>query len=277
MGRYKDYLIEQMDKEPDHSEYYEHELKSLQSRLSRIQIFLFSISVSLLIAIFTLVLSYATGADSEKWVKKSSIKMKLLTAVESEAPIDVLENIYLNRIAEKRTLRNIFSSFEEYYEYDTEFTKILIDLKSDLYTDSVAIFTKGKISNLRDSTAKHISNTIIEINQVNPFEKLFTPQKDLFENLRNKLLTSYAPIENDVNKIVDELYQQNTLVNEYLSDSKTSFWISIIAVLIALFTSGYQIYQNSSSRLAQVLLEIVKKQERIDNSGDDAQEEQTTT
>ena len=91
-------------------------------------------------------------------------------------------------------------------------------------------------------------DTIIrEYTESNPFDKLESGQKDLFENIRVKLNGNYSVVSDDVNKLSDELSNKNKLVNEYLSDSQTSLVVSIVSAFIAVILAAIQMWQNRSN------------------------------
>lgn len=107
---------------------------------------------------------------------------------------------------------------------------------------------------------------MLEHEEINPFDKLLVGQKDYFENLRIKTGSDYKNISNDVNNLADELHQKNLLVDEYLSDSKMSFWISIFAVFLSLAIGGYQIFTGRPEALKKLLLSLLAEPNGESNS-----------
>lgn len=47
-----------------------------------------------------------------------------------------------------------------------------------------------------------------------------------------------------MDKLSIEIYNNDVLVEKYLNNSTTSFIISIIALIVTMILSGFQIYQN---------------------------------
>jgi hypothetical protein len=128
-------------------------------------------------------------------------------------------------------------------------SSVLHDIRADFYTGENA-----PDSNLISA----INNIILSHEQKNPFDKLTNQQKDYFENVRQKSGDTYSLIQNDINNISEELYNQNLLVERYLSDSTTSLYVSIFSLLFALIVSAVQIHQGRPKKIAdnlKVLLE----------------------
>ena len=76
-----------------------------------------------------------------------------------------------------------------------------------------------------------------ENREKNPFDLLSDIQKEYFENLRIKLKNknTYDDVKNDVENIVSELNEKNRLVNDYLDKSNISYYLSIVALILAIF------------------------------------------
>ena len=125
---------------------------------------------------------------------------------------------------------------EDIYPESTTLTTILNDIKKEYY-----------IKNQKDSIYLTRLNTIlIEHEEVNPFDKLESNQKFMFENVRQKLDSHYVTVKEDLNRIADEMNNKNLLVDKYLDKSNLSYWLSIIALTLTVILSTIQIYQNSS-------------------------------
>jgi hypothetical protein len=179
----------------------------------------------------------------EKFPSSSSfpkkIRVEIKNAIENGAKLDVVKHIYNNReIEEPKIVKYLFSGLEDFYSESTSLSTILYDIKVDCYRiapiDSVFIERLGCI--------------IIEHEEINPFDKLESNQKFMFENIRQKLNENYPPIRDDLNRIADEMNNKNTLAGKYLSKSNMSFWISIGAVGITVILGLLQIYLNDRWR-----------------------------
>lgn len=72
---------------------------------------------------------------------------------------------------------------------------------------------------------------------------------------------------NDVNNLADELHVKNMLVDEYLGDSKMSFWISIIAVVLSLLIGAYQIFTGRPEVMKKLLLDVADEQRPSSGKG----------
>ena len=53
----------------------------------------------------------------------------------------------------------------------------------------------------------------------------------------------------DSESIANEMHNKNLLVDEYLADSTTSYWISIFALFLTIALSSYSIFQNRRRRI----------------------------
>ena len=127
---------------------------------------------------------------------------------------------------------------KNYYTEDYPLSGILNDLLVDYLQDS-----KSKDS-VYHTALCHI---ITENEKQNPFDNLEENQKYNFESIQVKLDSTYTKISPDVIKIAEELNNKNQLVNKYLNKSDTSYYISILALIITIIFSLFQIYQNYST------------------------------
>lgn len=187
--------------------------------------------------------------DRESGFAKT-VKQDIVISIRNGAPIEVVKNIYnlaQNNPIKNRVTYDIFSFLWDdskskkeavVYPMNTTLSRILEECRKDYYVNN----------NNEDSMYLHRLNSLISQNsQTNPFEGLDPNQKFLFENIRQKLDSSYIKVEPEINKLTDEMKNRNQLVNEYLSQSSISFTISIIALIFSLIISAYQIYQSYKS------------------------------
>ncbi|MEO4889647.1 hypothetical protein ABH040_20800 [Bacteroides thetaiotaomicron] len=196
-------------------------------------------------ALITIVIADPTD---EKYFNKDNLKKLITQAVKNGASIDNIKHIYDARLLEKKPF---FSSKDEFaaenYTENTSLSFILQDLLSGYYTNS----------NFKtDSLYLYNLKTIIKENEeTNPFDKL---------DIRLKTDSNYVKIQSDIIRITDELDSKNQLVNKYLNKSEISFNLSIIALIITILLSAYQIYQNYSStkNVQKVISEIFEKNKK---------------
>ena len=228
---------------------------SRRSVINRIMSFS-TISVAFL-SVAGLIITILTEPSDEKYFNKEKYKASIQLSVKNGAKIDNIKHLYDSRILEKKPL---FSSKDEfiskYYTENTSLSFILQDLLSDYYTNSK--FEKDSIYICK-------LNMIIKENQeTNPFDKLEISQKYNFENIRLKTDSNYVKIQSDIIRITDELDSKNQLVNKYLNKSEISFNLSIIALIITILLSAYQIFQNYSStkNVQKIISEIFEKNKK---------------
>lgn len=180
----------------------------------------------------------------------SNIKDEISIAISNNADIEVIKNIYENREIKGTTRISLLFDKKsgKTYFHNTPLSKILKDLYSDIYLNKESI----------DSNFLLKVEKIIKVHeQLNPFDKLQDNQKYNFENLQIKLKDKYSTVQNDVIKITNELYNKNMLVEKYLNKSNTSFWISIIALIVTIILSCFSIYQNRDGKFINLMRSVL--------------------
>lgn len=177
------------------------------------------IGLAIIALFFYWIWSWAFG-DDFNYKKKDELQAEIATMAKNGADLDSI----------KHHLSTAFTqSWGLIYRWSNE--------KSEHYRSDVLLLTVLKdIQNkaLLDSEKKIDTSEILKLisvhQQKNPFDGLEPNQKDLFENIRVKLNDNYGLISSDLNKLSDEFAMKNGLVNQYLSDSKTSLYISIASL-----------------------------------------------
>ncbi len=210
--------------------------------------------------VFFIGLTMANIIGSDELYFSKSIKVNIELAIRKKANLKIVKHIYSNRKLESKNILDIIKTKDRYLN-TIQLTTILKDLLEDHYTDSLSV--------VDDWYIERINALIIEHNQINPFDKLDLSQKSMFENVRFKLDSNYLTISNDINKIVDDLDEKNNLVTEYLNRSNQSFYISIIALILTLAFSSYQIFQSKSLKakyIQKILTEINSNNEDINEA-----------
>lgn len=205
--------------------------------------FLFYLLLFGLLVFLVYITTEAQKSLPEKFFSKD-IKANIQTVIKNGGKLDIVKHIYLNREIKNRGLIiPYFTKIEENYTESTTLTTILNDIKKDYFLkdqkDSLFLISLEKI--------------ISEHEEINPFDKLQSNQKFMFENVRQKLDSNYLVVREDLNRISDELNNRNILVAEYLDKSELSYWISIIALALTVIFSLIQIFQN-----------IKKKDKKVD-------------
>lgn len=197
--------------------------------------------LSLSVSIFGVSLFFLKEIEQEKRIPASyftkKVKDNIKLVIENGARLDVVKHIYLTReIKEKGIVIPFITKIEEHYPEPTSLSTILNDVKRDYYT-----------SKIQDTVfLTRLQEIIDEHEEVNPFDKLASNQKFMFENVRQKLDTNYVQVREDLNRIADEMNNRNLLVDEYLEKSNLSYWLSIAAIIVTIVLSTIQIYQNRS-------------------------------
>ena len=214
------------------------------------------ILLSVLVLMYLVVLPYMILHDD--YISKNDIQNQIVKAINNNADIDVVKNIYKNR---KNiyfgSLKRIFGNKEYYYHYDTLLSTILDDIKTEFY-----LINESKNIDI-NKTNQIIKNYLI----TNPYDSLEVSQKDMFTDIRLKIDKKiYSKIQTNLEKIANELTQKNNLVNQYLKDSTNSFWISISALIFSAILGFVQLYYAREERQRQIISDELKRIENNTNN-----------
>lgn len=219
--------------------------KALQERLAEKNRISIWVLLSLMVGLFSGVFSLITlSVEEGRYIDKATMQKNLATVITNGGDLRAIKQSFSNQPAISE-VRLIFTSKSSYYPKSIALSSVLDDVRVQAF-----------LNNQKDLLPK-LDVLINEYEEINPFDKLQVGQKDYFENIRIKTEDSYPKIKNDINNLVDELHQKNLLVNEYLSDSKMSFWTSIFAVFLSLVIGGYQIYTGRPEALRKAIIGLV--------------------
>jgi hypothetical protein len=216
-------------------------------------------AVLALVALLGLLYVINPESASPYGFEKEPIQKTIKAIIINGGNLDIIKHTYSNRNLKRNSFREELLGIDKdkYYRYDYPLSGILNDLLKNYYVDKEEkkytrnynknVIIKGQIVN-QDSLYLHLLNNIISENEKhNPFDKLEENQKYNFENIQQKLDSNYVKIAPDVTKIVDEMYNKNQLISEYLNNSELSLKISIGALIVTILLSIFQIIQNSIS------------------------------
>lgn len=190
-----------------------------------------------------------TNREGVPYVQKQILKTSLITSIGNGADLGTIKNTFENRVTRRKSIYHLFSDEHEYYLYDTPLSKVLRDIRSDIYEKDT---TKMNLLDL-------LNRLILEHQELNPFDALEPNQKDNFENIRLKSGEHYDIIQTETNKLAKELETKNALVNKYLNRSNTSFWISILACIISFCFGLIQLYFNRSSNVEKSVRLVLRE------------------
>ena len=224
-----------------------------QSKVSELST-LFSF-ISAIIALFSLLFAVYVlfFSDSSKYFS-ADIKTKIKKTILNGADITVVKHLYSSKeLYTVGIFDKIFNLHqnENKYPENTSLNVILKDIKSEYY------LTKGDSGLLT-----RLDAIIIENDQLDPFENLDPNQKFMFQNVRQKLDSNYTIIQQDFNRIADDLKNKNVLLDKYLDKSDQSYWISIIALIFSVVVSVFQVIQSNSSnkRISEIHAKFISSQ-----------------
>lgn len=209
---------------------------------------------ALTLTLFSLIFTFTTVfLEDGKYIDKEKAQKDISTIIVNGGDLRAIKQALINQ-SKISEFKLIFSLKEAYYPRNIALSSVLEDVRVEAFR-----------SNNKELLPK-LEPIILEYEEINPFDKLQVGQKDYFENLRIKTGEEYKNISNDVNNLVEELHQKNLLVDEYLSDSKMSFWISIFAVFLSIAIGGYQIFTGRPEALKRLLLGLLAEPNTESNS-----------
>lgn len=180
---------------------------------------------------------YVIDRSSDTYANKNLVQSTMSKTIRNGGSIDEVRHIFETRQLKEMPLFVNSSDFiDSSYRSEVPLSHILADLLVDYYMRNPADNDTLYITRLHE--------IVEDYNAVHPFDALEEGQKYYLENIRQKLDSNYILIQDDILKLGDELDRKNLLVNKYLEKSELSFWISILAVVITVFLSFWQIRQN---------------------------------
>lgn len=185
--------------------------------------------------------------EEKKFVEKTVLQSDIEKIISNGGDLESVKQA-LRSQPTVNSLKLIIANKSDYYSVDIPLSIVLSDIRVNAFRQS------------KKDILPILEPIINEYEEINPFDKLQIGQKDYFENIRIKTGESYSNIVNDVNNLADELHEKNMLVDEYLGDSKMSFWISIIAVILSLIIGGYQIFTARPEAMKKLFLDLVDEQ-----------------
>jgi hypothetical protein len=202
------------------------------------------IFISLLSAI--IVFSTGIGGDRQKSVQKELVAGNIATAISNDSDLRSVKQIFANRDLKRKKLFS-FGEEDGVYKESVPLSVVLEDIRANLF-----LIEKPDLE-----LVNKIDKIILDHHQTNPFDRLDEIQKDMFINIRLKLPDDYQIIQNDINKIADEINVKNQLVDKYLDRSTMSFWVSISALVFSISIAILQLYQNRPKKLHEIINNVI--------------------
>lgn len=214
--------------------------------------FLFFIIFPLITLIALFFLSYIWRDD---YIDKRVIQNNMSRVIRNGGTLDEIRHIYDTKNSKKMPVMGLFNDFlDNNYDQNVTLSTILSDLLVKYYSNDTIPCDTVYLDRLQ--------RVVTEYNAIHPFDGLEEGQKYYLENIRQKLDSNYVFIQEDLMKVGDELDRKNLLVNKYLNKSEISFWISIVALIITIILSSWQLRQNYNTK--KQLDSLVPKQ-KIEN------------
>lgn len=187
---------------------------------------------------FCLIVSIVNLVRGNTYIAKEDIHKTLSKVIHNGGSLDEVKHVYDTRSGEDKFLVIVNSEYwNSHYVYDTPLSSILSDLLVEYYKQDTLISDSIYEMRLRDMISTYET--------IHPFDGLEESQKYYLENIRQKLDSNYVYIQEDLIKVGGELDRKNQLVNKYLDKSDLSFKISILALILTIGFSVWQIIQNN--------------------------------
>ena len=214
--------------------------------------------IGLLLTSFTMVVSIYSIGSNKEYVEKAALKVTLCEVIDEGGNLEIVKHAFNSReVIVKRIYlgkEDQSSIIQEFYDNEKlTLADVVQDLIVDYYLNEDSILTiSGQIYHPKDKDStylKRLESTLKELQLKNPFDELEIEQRTLFQNVQAKLSdTNYNLIKEDISLISKTLSDKNALTKQYLQKSNTSFWISIIAVLITIIFGIIQLYQSITKK-----------------------------
>ncbi|MGR3809623.1 hypothetical protein [Jiulongibacter sp. NS-SX5] len=246
-------LIHDWINHPDQEELKKEIMGRAKKNLTAFLLILSLISIS----IATYVFSAAPLPNQDKLLKRE-VKVQILKAIQNGADLQAVQAIFNN--AERYDI-TVFNSLKEvvglssdkFYQKNIALSSVLEEIRSDFFINDRESSYSNNFEPLSsdDLFLSKIDKILEEQDQKDPFDNLDDNQKFHFENVRIKLGNEYKTVQPEIERIVEELSNKNSLVSEYLNKSEQSYWISIIAILISISFSVYQIIQSRPKKMVE--------------------------
>lgn len=240
--------------------YYRYNSKTLvydriyPSTYSRIKNILLNFMQGMIIGVISMSLFFIFFvAKNENGINKSRIDNVIVKTIQNGGDLNDIRFIYTN-VDSYLTYQDLIpfrTKNDSIYERNISLSQILNSIKIDHYI-------KGEVDTVFMSK---LTLFIKENEEINPFDKLPANQSYFFKNIQSKLNQDFYTISEDMNRISEELNHNNNLIDKYLTHSNLSLYISIIALVLTLFFSIYNIFQQySSSKVSKEMFNSFKEQ-----------------
>jgi len=180
--------------------------------------------------LFSLSISLVVYTEVEL-VRKADLHERLITAINNGAELDDVRHLLHIR---EESPESIFSDSLNDFEYlnkKDDFYLRPVNLHQVLKDIKARIFLKNPVDM---ELVKRVKGMIANHEETNPFDRLKSNQRIHFEVIQSKLGDDYINIHDDVIRVIDELENRNSLVDEYFSDATMSYRISILAFIVSI-------------------------------------------
>lgn len=206
--------------------------KSESPRVRRLVLLSLATATSLGMALAsTLVSTMFDPAPSREYSERLPLLQRLEKALRNGADLPAARQIVAAR--KPAPTQWPFRESVERYKEPLTLSTVLADLRAEL-------FLKEQPDQEFIAAIDRIAN---EDQQTNPFDRLRSAQRVHFETIRAALGPQYGAVQQSVDRIVDEISNQNRLVGEYLADATMSYRLSVGALVLAIISLIPQVAQ----------------------------------
>lgn len=210
------------------------------------------------IGVLTLSIFMLIYQSSDKYIGKDELQLDVINALNKNIPLDDLKMVYRKRSSVySSSLWPIVKPHLFYEKSSLTLIMVLEDIKSKILV---------KASDLSDVDIKQletISSMTAEYNKVNPFDGLDEQDIRDFKNISSNLPDNlYAEINDEILSLTSSLKVKNNLINQYLTSSNLSLYISLSAFIFSVFVTIWQLLSSRRSTQKQLVAEAIKEHER---------------
>jgi len=189
-------------------------------------------------------------ADTNNYIDKVQTKNMVSTLIFNNAELDTIKYAYNTQsLNSSSSIRTIFKDKSNKYPSGTQLSRVLMDIKTDLFK-----------SEKPDANKIDKINSIISINEIqNPFSGLDNNQVDLFKNIQIKSGDKYQLIQPEINKLANQIINDNIQISQSSTESKISFYVSIISFISAIAIAAFQIIQSRPQQIKKIFISAIEE------------------
>lgn len=184
---------------------------------------------------------YVMLMTNGKGAAKEELKNTITQAAARSADLKAIKTIFFN-LSDNSERFFLAIPPSKYYDKSIPLTKILEDVRVDVILEGEDLYPEDSTDNKTRFLVSQIDDYLTEIQQTDPYEGLDSQQKRYFESIRIKAGSGYSEMADDISDLAADLKNKNTLIEQYLSSSNLSLYLSVAALVFTIIFSMIQFY-----------------------------------